>query len=111
MYGFAPSRRCSSTVALPPVNAFITFFRAWVSVSVVKMLDSGMEADILPPGPRRLGRSLLWIRAGFGYPSFGATSRVIRKWGSWSMPQGIRTGTSLPASTVGRNAGAAWMLV
>src|SRR2546426_12734038 len=75
------------------------------------MLDSGIEADILPPGPRRLGRSLLWIRAGFGYPSLGATSRVIRKWGSWAMPHGISTGTSLPASTVGRNAGAAWMLV
>src|SRR3989442_11049385 len=53
MYGFAPSRRCSSTVARPPVKAFITFFRARVSVSVVKMLDSGIEADILPPGPRR----------------------------------------------------------
>src|SRR2546430_16271885 len=98
-------------VARTPVKAFITFFRAWASVSVVKMLDSGMEADILPPGPRRLGRSLLWIRAGFGYPSFGATSRVIRKWGSWSMPHGISTGTSFPASTVGRDAGAARILV
>src|SRR3989442_14591726 len=75
------------------------------------MLDAGIDADIWPPGPRRLGRSWGWIRAGFGYPSLGATSRVMRKWASWSMPHGIRTGTSFPASMVGRNAGAAWKLV
>ena len=87
------------------------FSWAWASVSVVKMLDSGIEADILPVGPSRLGRSLLWIKAGFGYPSLGATSRAMRKWGSWSIPQGMRMGTSWPASAVGRKAGAAWMLV
>src|SRR5207249_5410543 len=50
MYGFAPRRRCSSTVARPPVKAFMIFSWAWASVSVVKMLDSGIEADILPVG-------------------------------------------------------------
>src|SRR5207253_8581885 len=94
MYGFAPRRRCSSTVARPPVKAFMIFSWAWASVSVVKMLDSGIEADILPVGPSRLGRGFLWIKAGFGYPNLGATSRAMRIWWFWSIPLGMSMGTS-----------------
>lgn len=36
-----------------------------------------------------------WMRAGFGYLSLGATSRVILKYGSWSMAHGMRQWTSV----------------
>src|SRR2546430_15719110 len=77
MYGFAPRRRCSSTVARPPVNAFMIFFWALASVSVVQMLDSGIEADILPVGPRRLGRSLLCIIGEIFYTSLQAAPAFL----------------------------------
>ena len=36
-----------------------------------------------------------WISAGLPKPSRGATSRVMRKYGSWSMAQGMRQGTDV----------------
>eukprot|EP01085_Mycamoeba_gemmipara_P000427 Mycagemm_TRINITY_DN10307_c2_g4::TRINITY_DN10307_c2_g4_i1::g.427::m.427 type:complete len:158 gc:universal TRINITY_DN10307_c2_g4_i1:1033-560(-) len=114
---FAPSLRCSSMVSRPPEKAYLLILVAiCLAVSVMKMALVGSEALILLFAPRSAGKNLLWITAGFRYPSGrmrGATSRVMRKNGSWSMPQGISTGTCDAAPNMSgkeeENDGAAWM--
>lgn len=62
------------------------------AVSVMKMAELGFDDDILPPGPCSAVRNLEWISAGFGDGFFmrDALSRSSRKYGSWSMPMGMR---------------------
>jgi hypothetical protein len=56
------------------------------------MLLFASDALIFVWGPCSAGKNLEWRRTGFGYLSFTATSRVRRKYGSWSIAQGIRHG-------------------
>ena len=64
MSGSAPSRRCSSTVARPPVKAFRIFASATFGGSVMKIAESGWDEDIFESRPFSPGIILLWIRAG-----------------------------------------------
>lgn len=57
------------------------------------MLELLSDALIFVCGPWRAGKNFAWISVGFGYFSLVATSRVRRKYGSWSMAQGMRHGT------------------
>ena len=56
---------------------------------------------------------MAWMSAGFGYLSLTATSRVSRKYGSWSIAQGMRQGMldSVPKiwGKELEKEGAAWM--
>ena len=52
-----------------------------VSVRYIEELAS--LADIFVFAPCRAGKNVEWIKAGFGKPNFGATSLVIRKYGSY----------------------------
>merc|ERR1719198_2477416 len=63
------------------------------SVSVQKMAEDSSEADILLSLPCSAGKNFEWMSAGLRKPRRGATSRVMRKYGSWSMAHGIRHGT------------------
>ena len=56
------------------------------------MLELTSDALIFVCGPCSAGKNLAWMSAGFGYLSLTATSRVSRKYGSWSMAQGMRQG-------------------
>src|SRR3989304_5669794 len=103
--GFAPSRRCSSSVAGPPVNACRIFTEAPSGESVMRIAVSGADDDILESRPFRPGIILLWISAGLENPREYARSRVIREGGSWSIPQGIRHGTFRPSSIDSRKQG------
>mmetsp|Transcript_37176 Transcript_37176/g.79305 ORF Transcript_37176/g.79305 Transcript_37176/m.79305 type:complete len:207 (-) Transcript_37176:918-1538(-) len=64
--------------------------------SVRKMAELASLLLIFPCAPWRGGKNLEWIRAGFpprGWclgTSLWATSRVRRKYGSWSMAHGMR---------------------
>lgn len=58
----------------------------------MKTLLLGSLALILVCGPCKAGKNFEWIRVGLGYFSFWATSRVRRKYGSWSIAQGIKQG-------------------
>ncbi len=58
------------------------------------MEEFGSDADIFDFEPCNAGKNVEWINAGFGKFKRGATSRVIRKYGSWSMAHGIRQGYS-----------------
>lgn len=63
-----------------------------LAVSVMKIAELGSDADILPPAPCKAVRNLEWMSAGFGDGNFmrWAFSRSRRKYGSWSIPMGIR---------------------
>lgn len=65
----------------------------YVPVSVRNIAEFGRLALIFVPGPCSAGKKTLCMSAGFGYFSRPATSRVRRKYGSWSMAQGISAGT------------------
>ena len=56
------------------------------------MLELTSDALIFVCGPWSAGKNLAWMSAGFGYLSLTATSRVSRKYGSWSIAQGMRQG-------------------
>ena len=77
------------------------------------MLEFRSDALILVCGPCSAGKNLEWISVGFGYLSLPATSRVSRKYGSWSMAHGMRHGVSLFVPKILGNElekeGAAWM--
>jgi len=61
----------------------------------VRNIDEfGSDADIFDFEPWSAGKNVEWINAGFGKFKRGATSRVIRKYGSWSIAHGIRQGYS-----------------
>ena len=112
--GLPPSRRCSSTVSCPPEKAcLLILFLIWLGVSVMKMELVSLDALIFVWLPCRLGKNLEWMSDGLGYLSFTAASRVWRKYGSWSMAQGIRHGTSLREPKICGNElekeGAAWI--
>lgn len=60
---------------------------------IVSFMNMALElilALILLPGPCRAGKNWECINAGLIYFNRAATSRVSRKYGSWSMAQGIR---------------------
>jgi len=58
----------------------------------MNILLFGSLALILVCGPCRAGKNFEWMSVGFGYFSFWATSRVKRKYGSWSIAHGIKQG-------------------
>ena len=71
------------------------------------------DALIFVCGPCSAGKNSAWISAGLQYLSFAATSRVSRKYGSWSIAHGMRHGIleALP-KICGKELekeGAAWM--
>mmetsp|Transcript_8685 Transcript_8685/g.36198 ORF Transcript_8685/g.36198 Transcript_8685/m.36198 type:complete len:207 (+) Transcript_8685:115-735(+) len=110
----APNLRCSSTVSRPPEKAWrLILFAICFGVSVRKTAEVPTLALIFVLWPWRAGKNLEWINAGFSWPSLGATSRVIRKYGSWSMAQGMRHCMSVrPLNRIGKaegKLGAAWM--
>ena len=98
--------------------------------SVKKIDDVGSDALILDCGPCKAGKNTECSNAGLWKPNLGATSRVIRKYGScqrtknviwrvyfsiystWSIAQGIRHWISLSSPKIFGNAvendGAAW---
>lgn len=92
------------------MNARPTFFFTAFGESVVYIVAPSSDEDILSP-PFRPGNILQYSMLGLGYPSPGAASLATLKWGSWSMPQGIRHGTCLPDISDARNAGAACIAV
>ena len=49
-----------------------------------------LDALIFVPSPVSDGMNLLWISAGLNSFRRTATSRVMRKYGSWSIAHGIR---------------------
>jgi len=51
-------------------------------VSVTNIAEFSSEADIFVWAPCKAGKKDECIRAGLGQPNLGATSRVIRKYGS-----------------------------
>lgn len=77
------------------------------------MLVLVSDALILVCEPWRAGKNLEWMSVGLGYLSLEATSRVRRKYGSWSMAHGMRQGMLLWVPNMcGKeleNEGAAWM--
>mmetsp|Transcript_56810 Transcript_56810/g.126862 ORF Transcript_56810/g.126862 Transcript_56810/m.126862 type:complete len:228 (+) Transcript_56810:584-1267(+) len=88
-----PSFRCSSAVSRPPEKAYvITFFLMIAGLSVTKMAEESRDALIFEFGPWSAGKNLECSSAGFRKPSLWATSRVIRKYGSWSIAHGMRQG-------------------
>lgn len=60
----------------------ITFVLICFAVSVKNTAELASLADILVLAPGKAGKNDECIKAGFGKPSRGATSRVIRKYGS-----------------------------
>ena len=58
----------------------------------MKIAEASIEALILEPGPWSASRKRAWMRAGLAKCRRAATSRVMRKYGSWSMAQGIMEG-------------------
>ena len=77
------------------------------------MLEFTSDALIFVCGPCNAGKNLAWMSAGLGYLSFAATSRVSRKYGSWSIAHGMRHGMfdALPkiCGNELEKEGAAWM--
>lgn len=51
--------------------------------SVRKIDEFATDADIFDFGPCNAGKNVEWINAGLGKFKRGATSRVIRKYGSY----------------------------
>lgn len=81
------------------------------AVSVKNTAEFVSLADIFVLAPCSAGKNVEWMRAGFGKPRRGATSLVIRKYGSWSMAHGIKQCTFLLPKMNGNedeNDGAAW---
>mmetsp|Transcript_10329 Transcript_10329/g.34195 ORF Transcript_10329/g.34195 Transcript_10329/m.34195 type:complete len:216 (-) Transcript_10329:1187-1834(-) len=119
----APRSFCSFAVSRPPLKACVRIFDSISSgESVRKMAELPSEEDILPIAPCKGGKNLEWNSAGLppsGCPfgvSLWATSRVTRKYGSWSMAHGIRhaicaTSPHLDKGVLNDDAkdGAAWM--
>merc|ERR1712123_451816 len=77
------------------------------------MEDIPSEADILVRAPCNAGKKERWSKAGLRPPNLWATSLVMRKYGSWSIAQGIKQGTVLLSPKMkGKellNEGAAWI--
>lgn len=108
----APYFYCYSLVAPPPLTAPPIFFWICFGVSVKKIPEFGFEADILVPKPCNEGKNFEYKPAGFGALSLPQTSLVILKYGSWSIPQGMRQGMFLLPKMCGKvddRQGAAWM--
>ena len=63
-------------------DILLTFFLIWPAVSVRKTAEFSSEADILVLAPCRAGKKVECNNAGLGQPNLGATSLVIRKYGS-----------------------------
>lgn len=61
-------------------------------MSFMKIALLSILALILLPGPCRAGKNWECISAGLMYFNRAATSRVSRKYGSWSIAHGIRDG-------------------
>ena len=81
-------------------------------MSVKNIPVFGVDADILVPNPCNDGKNLEYKPAGLGALSFAQTSLVILKYGSWSIPQGIRHGMFLFPKIWGKvddKQGAAWI--
>ena len=57
------------------------------------MEEEAEDALILVLEPCSAGKNFEWMSAGLGSFIRGATSRVMRKYGSWSMAHGMRQGT------------------
>ena len=92
----APCLICSYLVPLPPLYPyFLIFFSISSLLSVKYILEFGTEADIFPQTPSKDGKNFEYSPAGFGTFNLPQTSLVIRKYGSWSIPQGIRQGMFL----------------
>jgi hypothetical protein len=60
----------------------LTLFLIWLFVSVMKTAELGSLAFILVCAPCSAGKNVECINAGFLYLRRGATSLVIRKYGS-----------------------------
>lgn len=93
--GFPPFCFCSSTVSLPPVFAFISFFFSFVMSSGSSIQLSGFDFDIFNP-PSSDGVYLWYNPDGrknlcFSF-SLRAMSRVSLMCGSWSIPTGMIPG-------------------
>ena len=58
------------------------------------MLELMSDALIFVCGPCRAGKNFACSKDGLGYFNLCATSRVRRKYGSWSIAHGIRQGIS-----------------
>ena len=112
--GLPPSLLCSSTVSWPPEKpCLLILLLIWLGVSFMYMLEFTSDALIFVCGPCNAGKNLAWMSAGLGYLSFAATSRVSRKYGSWSIAHGMRHGMfdALPkiCGNELEKEGAAWM--
>lgn len=87
-----------------------TFVLICFGVSVKNTAEFVSLADIFVLAPCSAGKNVEWMSAGLGNPRRGATSLVIRKYGSWSMAQGIKQCTFFSPNmngNVDENAGAA----
>jgi len=82
-------------------------------VSVKNIAELGLDELILTSKPKIEGKNLECITVGLGSLSFSATSRVILKYGSWSIPQGIKQRISDRSPKIClnevQNDGAAWI--
>merc|ERR1712062_191573 len=86
-----PLALCSSTDVWPPEKAcLLILFFTCLGVSVKNMDELSSLALIFVWAPCNAGKNVECNKAGFLNLSVGATSRVIRKYGSWSIAQGIR---------------------
>lgn len=84
------SREAVGPDNLPEKAYLLIFFFTTDGASVTYTAVEGALPDILLDAPCRLGMNLERISEGFCHPKRGARSRVIRKYGSWSMAHGIR---------------------
>lgn len=87
-----------------------TFVLICFGVSVKNTAEFVSLADIFVLAPCNAGKNVEWMSAGLGNPRRGATSLVIRKYGSWSMAHGIKQFTFFSPNingNVDENAGAA----
>jgi hypothetical protein len=79
----------------------------------MKIAELSTELDILLVGPCSAGKNLESSKQGFAVLIRDATSRVNRKYGSWSIAHGIKHGTFFIDEKICGNelliAGAAWM--
>lgn len=71
----------------------LTLFLICLGVSFRNIEALGSLADILSCAPCNAGRKVECTRDGLGNLSLAATSRVIRKYGSWSIAHGTRQGS------------------
>lgn len=105
--------RQDELVSHPLKANLLTFVLICFAVSVTYTAVFSSDALILPVSPVSAGKKRLSISAGLCPLMRGAMSRVIRKYGSWSIAHGMRHRSRLPAPNKWGNEsgkdGAAWM--